>query len=148
MDEGEKVVYMALVDSYVGNMLFFFENGKVAKVEMNAYATKNNRKKLIAAYSDKAPLTCALYAPEECEFMMESSNGRVLLVNSALLSAKSTKNTQGVAVMTQKKGHRLMNVTVYTDGALNKPYRYRSKTLPAAGAIKQNEEFGEQLSLI
>ena len=77
---------------------------------------------------------------------MESSNGRMLLVNSAVLTQKTTKNTQGVAVMTQKKGHRLIGVSVYKEGMFNKPYRYRSKTLPAAGSIKQADT--EQLSLI
>jgi len=146
MDEGERAIYMALVDDYKGNMLFFFENGKVAKVDMKAYYTKNNRKKLISAYCEKMPLTTMMYAPEECEFVMESSNGRMLLVNSAVLAQKTTKNTQGVAVMTQKKGHRLIDVSVYKEGMFNKPYRYRSKTLPAAGSIKQADT--EQLSLI
>ena len=147
MDEGERPLYMAVTDKeYLGNMLFFFENGKVAKVEMKAYKTLTNRKKLINAYSDKAPIVDIVYAPTEGEYLLTSSNGRMLLFNSAAIQNKSTKNTQGVAVMTQKRGHRLMKVQAYTDGMLMKPHRYRTRTLPSAGSYMQAEETGEQLS--
>ena len=107
MDEGETVIYMAVIKEYKGNMLFFYENGKVAKIDISAYETKTNRKKLINAYSDKSPLAAVVYATEEGEYMLRSSNGKILLFNSAAISVKTTKNTQGVAVMTQRKGHRL-----------------------------------------
>ena len=147
MDEGERPLYMAVTDKdYLGNMLFFFENGKVAKVEMKAYKTLTNRKKLINAYSDKAPIVDIVYAPEEGEYLLTSSNGRMLLFNSAAIQSKTTKNTQGVAVMTQKRGHRLLKVEEYKDGMLMKPHRYRTRTLPSAGSYMQAEETGEQLS--
>ena len=147
MEEGERPIYMAVTDKeYLGNMLFFFENGKVAKVEMKSYKTLTNRKKLINAYSDKAPIVDVIYAPAEGEFLLTSSNGRMLLFYSAAIAAKTTKNTQGVAVMTQKRGHRLLKVQAYTDGMLMKPHRYRTKTLPSAGSYMQAEETGEQLS--
>ena len=148
MEEGEAPVYMAVTDdAYAGHMLFFFENGKVAKVEMKAYKTLTNRKKLVAAYSDKSPLTAVWYAPEEGEYLLTSSNGRMLLFNSAAILAKSTKNTQGVAVMTQKRGQRLLKAVPYEAGMLMKPHRYRTRTLPSAGSYMQAEEQGEQLML-
>jgi DNA gyrase subunit A len=103
--------------------------------------------KLLNAYSDKAPIIAILYAPEEQEYLLTSSNGRMLLFNSAAIMAKSTKNTQGVAVMTQKRGHRLLKVEPYADGMLMKPHRYRTRTLPSAGSYMQAEEQGEQLML-
>ena len=148
MEEGETVVYMAVIKEYKGNMLFFYENGKVAKIDISAYETKTNRKKLINAYSDKSPLAAVVYATEEGEYMLRSSNGKILLFNSAAISTKTTKNTQGVAVMTQRKGHRLMSAEPYVDGTLLSPHRYRTKTLPSAGSTLKTEEKGEQMSLI
>ena len=147
MEDGELPVYMAVTDDkYQGYMLFFFENGKVAKVDMNSYYTKTNRKKLINAYSDRSPLVAALYAPQEAEFLMQSSAGRLLLIHSSLLNSKTTKDTQGVSVMSLKKSHRVTKVSEYQDGLFTKPGRYRAKNLPAAGAIQQAEEQGDQLS--
>lgn len=148
MDEGETAIYMAVIKEYKGNMLFFYENGKVAKIDISAYETKTNRKKLINAYSDKSPLAAVVYATEEGEYMLRSSNGKILLFNSAAISVKTTKNTQGVAVMTQRKGHRLMSAEPYVDGTLLSPHRYRTKTLPSAGSTLKAEEKGEQMSLI
>ncbi|HIS68598.1 MAG TPA: topoisomerase IV [Candidatus Gallacutalibacter stercoravium] len=148
MDEGESAVYMAVTKAYEGCMLFVFENGKVAKVEMNAYATKTNRKKLLNAYSDKAPLAAAFYAQEDGEYLLTSSAGRMLLVHSGAIAAKSTKNTQGVAVMTLKRGHRVLHAEAYREGMLSKPNRHRTKTLPAAGMLPAADETaGEQLKL-
>ena len=102
-DKEESAVYMAVTDDYSGYMIFVFENGKVAKVDMKAYETKTNRKKLIGAYSDKSPLVAALYIKEDAEILISASNGRRLLVSTAAIAAKSTKNTQGVNVMSLKK---------------------------------------------
>ncbi len=148
MEPEETVSYMALTKDYSGNMLFFFENGKVAKVEMSAYATKTNRKKLIKAFCDKSPLVAALYMPQDAELVLVSSSGRHLLFNTAAISAKSTKDTQGVAVFTLKKGQRLMTVRPYNEGEFVKPYRYRTKNLPSTGAILSAEDSGEQMTLI
>ena len=146
-DEGEGVAYMAVTDKYDGYMLFFFENGKVAKVEMKSYYTKTNRRKLLAAYSDKCPLAGAAYAREEGEYLLTSTNGRMLLVHSGALTAKTTRSTQGVAVMTQRKGHRLASAVPYTEGTLNKEHRYRARNLPAAGSLPLAEDAGEQMTL-
>ena len=148
MEEGETAIYMAVVPEYKGSMLFFYENGKVSKIDLAAYETKTNRKKLINAYSDKSPLTAVFMAAEDGEYLLHSSNGRMLLFNSAAINVKTTKNTQGVAVMTQRKGHRLMKVEPYVEGSLLSPHRYRTKTLPSAGSIMKAEEKGEQMSLI
>ena len=147
MDEGETAVYMAVVKKYEGYMLFFFANGKVAKVDMASYATKTNRKKLIKAYSDKAPVTAMRYITADGEFVLKSSAGRVLLFHSGAISSKSAKDTQGVNVMTLKKAQTLVSVADYKEGQFIKPSRYRSKTLPAAGALLSAEDSAEQLKM-
>lgn len=147
MDEGETAVYMAVIKEYKGYVLFFFENGKVAKVDVAAYETKTNRKKLIKAYCDKSPITAIKYVTEDREFVLSTSAGRYLLFNSGSIASKTTKDTQGVAVMTLKKGHRLADVELYEEGRFNKPARYRTKTIPSAGAVLSAEDQGEQLKL-
>ncbi len=146
MDEGETAISMVVLKEYKGYMLFFFENGKVAKVDISAYETKTNRKKLIKAYSDKSPLVACVYVPQDKELLMKSTAGRYLLFNSGAISSKTTKDSQGVAVMSLKKGHRVDEVTEYTDGAFAKPSRYRTKNLPANGAILSADDQGEQLT--
>ena len=148
MDKDESAVYMAVTTDYNGYMLFFFENGKVAKVDMSAYETKTNRKKLIKAYCDKFPIVAIRHIKEDCEIVMKSSSGRILLLNTGAVSPKTTKDTQGVGVMTQRKNHRLESVTDFTEDMFQKPARYRTRTLPAAGSTLSAEDMGEQLSLI
>lgn len=147
MEEGESVIYMAVTKDYSGFMLFFFENGKVAKVELSAYETKTNRKKLVKAYSDKSPLAAARFAAEDCELVLQSSAGRLLLLHTGAIAPKSTKDTIGVAVMTLKRGQKLLRVRDYREGEFAKPHRYRTKNLPAAGALLSAEDEGEQLAL-
>lgn len=146
MEEGETAISMVVLKEYKGYMLFFFQNGKVAKVDISAYETKTNRKKLIKAYSDKSPLVAPVYVPQDKELVMKSSAGRYLLFNSGAISAKTTKDSQGVAVMTLKKGHRVESVSDVKEGQFVKPGRYRTKTLPSAGAILSAEDQGEQLT--
>lgn len=148
MDKDESALYMAVTTDYKGYMLFFFENGKVAKVDMSAYETKTNRKKLIKAYCDKFPIVAIKQIKEDCEIVMKSTSGRILLLNTGAVSPKTTKDTQGVGVMTQRKNHRLESVTDFTEDMFVKPARYRTRTLPAAGSTLSNEDAGEQLSLI
>lgn len=146
-DEGENAVYMVVTSDYSGYMLFFFENGKAAKVELSAYATKTNRRKLIGAYSDKSPLVAVLYLPEDCEIMLTASSGRMLLVHTGAFAAKSTRSTQGVQAMTIKGKHHLIKAVPYAENMVTKPNRYRTKTLPAAGAMALTEDVAEQLTL-
>ena len=147
MDPGESAIYMAVTTDYKGYMLFFFENGKLAKVDLSAYETKTNRKKLIKAYCDKFPLAAIRQITEDCELVVQSTAGRILLLNTGAVSPKTTKDTQGVAVMTLKKGHRLSSVRDYKEGEFVKPARYRTRSLPAAGALLSAEDAGEQLTL-
>ncbi len=146
-EQDEKPLCMVMTTDYTGFMMFFFENGKAAKVNMQGYDTKTNRKKLIKAYSDKSPLVAAFYIKEETEYVLTSTAGRVLLVNTGAISVKTTKDTAGVNVMTLKKYHKVQSVRPYVEGEFSKPYRYRTKTLPAAGATLSADDTAEQLSL-
>lgn len=149
MDEGENAVFMVATKDYKGILLFAFENGKAAKVPLEAYATKTNRKKLTGAYSDKSPLTGMLYLEDDREVLFKASSGRMLLVHTGALSLKATRSTQGVAVMKLKKGHRLFEISEYKEGAFAKPQRYRTRSLPALGALPSNEDTSdEQLSIL
>ena len=146
-DEGEKPVAMVVTSDYSGFLLFFFYNGRVAKVPLSSYVTKTNRKKLISAYSDKFELCSIMHLTDECEVLMRSTGGRMLLVSTAALAAKTTKDNGGVAIMTQKRGQRLLEAVKYSEGMLLKPHRYRTRSLPAAGSLPSAEEQGEQLKL-
>ena len=147
MEEGELPVYMAVTDAeYKGFMLFFFENGKVAKVDFASYKTLTKRKKLIKAYSDKSPLVDMIYCPEETEFVVVSSAGKHLLVNSALIETKAAKDTAGVKVLTVKKSQRLLRGRLYVEGEFAKPYRFRAKNLPAAGSLLSQDDSSEQMT--
>ncbi len=146
MDEGESPLYMAVTSDYKGYMLFFFENGKVAKVDLNAYQTVTKRKKLIKAYSDKSPISVITKIEEDKEMVAVSSAGRHLLFNTAVIQPKTTKDTIGVGLLTLKKGQRLMNVREYKDGEFSKPHRYKAKNLPAAGALLSAEDEGDQIT--
>lgn len=149
MDEGENAVYMVATKDYKGMLLFAFENGKLAKVPLEAYQTKTNRKKLTGAYSDKSPLAGMVFFTEDKEFLLKASSGRMLLIHSGAINLKTTRSTQGVAVMKLKKGHRLFEISEYVEGTFAKPQRYRTKTLPTLGAMPANEDStNEQLTLI
>lgn len=149
MDEGENAVKMVATKDYKGFLIFAFENGKLAKVPLEAYATKTNRKKLTGAYSDKSPLAGIMLLDEDKEILVKSSSGRILLVHTGSLSLKTTRSTLGVAVMKLKKGHRVFELCEYSEGMFAKPQRYRTRSLPAIGALPSNEDsVGEQLSLI
>ena len=145
-EEGERALYMAVTADYSGYMLFFFENGKAAKVEMSAYATKTNRRRLVGAFSDKAPTVAIRQVPEDGEFMLTSTAGRMLLVHTGAIAAKTTRSTIGVQVMTLKGSHHVKTVEPFAEGMVAKPDRYR-KNIPAAGAMPAAEDIGEQLTL-
>ena len=145
-DQGESAIYMAETSDYKGYMIFVFENGKISKVPLSAYETKTNRKKLIKAYCDKYGLHTVLQIKEETELLLKSTNGRMLIVNTAAIPAKITKDNGGVAVMTQKKGQRILEACLY-DGSLSGDHRYRTRNLPAAGSKKPSGEDAEQVTL-
>lgn len=147
MEPDENAVYMAVTTDYKGFMLFFFENGKLAKIDLSAYETKTNRKKLIKAYCEKFPVVDMFCVTEDKEYVIKSTSGRILLLNTGAIAVKTTKDSMGVSVMTLKKGHRVSSVKEYTDGEFVKPARYRTRTLPAAGATLSADDVGEQLTL-
>ena len=148
MDEGELAIKMIATKDYKGFLLFGFENGKIAKVPLESYATKTNRKKLTKAYSDKFPISDIAFSLEDKEFVLTASSGRMLLLHSGVLNLKTSRATQGVAVMRMKKGHRLFSIEEYKEGRFSKPSRYRTKNLPALGALPSPDDTSEQLSFI
>ncbi len=147
-ESDEKPFSVIVLTGYKGYMMFFFESGKVAKVDIAGYETKTNRKKLIKAYSDKSPLIAAYHIVEDKDFVLTSTAGRILIMNSGAISPKASKDTAGVNVMTLKKFHKVQHVHEYSEGEFTKPHRYRTKTLPAAGATRAEEDTAEQLSLL
>lgn len=148
MDEDESVICMVNTKDYLGYMLFFFENGKVSKVDMKSYYTKTNRKKLLGAYSDKSSLVKAVYILRDEEFLLVASSGKMLILHTGAINVKTTRNNQGVAVMTLKRGHRLVKVEKFIEGNIPDSNRYRTKNLPAIGAMpKPNKKDENQLEL-
>ena len=148
MDEGENILAMVITGDYAGYMYFFFANGKCAKIPLSSYATKQNRRKLLKAYSDKEELSLMLYLPEETELAIRTSASRMLLVGTAQIPAKTTRDSQGVAVVTLKKNQRIASVVPADTLELANPHRYRVRSLPATGALIRAEDEGEQMSLL
>ena len=149
MDEGENAVFLMDPGDYTGNIIFFFENGKAARVELAAYATKTNRKKLTGAYSDKSPLKTLLPIDEDAELVVYSSDGRAVIFNTALMAPKATRASQGVQVISLKRRNTLDSAQLLTESAVVNPSRYRVRAIPAAGAVLKPEDRGEeQLTLL
>ena len=147
MDEGEMPIYVTVTTDYSGSMLFFFQNGKAAKVPIASYETKQNRKKLLNAYSDKVELAAIRELPEEIEIAIKTTNGRLLLVHTSLIAEKVTRNSIGVSVISLKKNARIESVRTAAELELANDHRYRVRTLPAAGALLRSEDVAEQISL-
>ena len=148
MEDGESVICAVLPGDYSGSLLFLYENGKAARIALTAYQTASNRRKLTGAYSDKSPLAAILRLTEDGEVAVCSDEPRCLIFHTALLSPKSTRSSQGVAVMTLKKNRRLTEAKFLADTAIQNPARYRVRSLPAAGALLKGEDNGEkQLTL-
>lgn len=140
MDDGESAIYMAATSDYSGFMLFVFENGKMAKIDMSSYITKTNRKKLINAYSDKSPLVTMFCMHEDRDILMTSSNAKSLIINTAMLEIKTTKNSQGVQAQNLKAGARIIDAHFYQEGELSDPSKYRRKLGAFGIEIKEPEE--------
>ncbi|WP_209346554.1 DNA topoisomerase (ATP-hydrolyzing) subunit A [Flavonifractor sp. AGMB03687] len=149
MDPGESFVWACLTSDYSGHILFFFENGKVARVEVAAYQTQTKRKKLTGAYSDKSPLAAALHIKEDLEVAVTSTEGRCLVFHTAALTPKTTRSTQGVNVMTLKPKWKVESARPLADTTIVNAARYRARSLPVAGALLKEEDRGEeQISLL
>ncbi|MBO7520212.1 MAG: topoisomerase IV, partial [Clostridia bacterium] len=136
-EEGESSIYMVATKDYSGFMLFVFDNGRIAKVPLSSYETKTNRKKLIKAYCNKHKLHSVFHFSEDCDIILKSSSGKMLIVNTGSIPLKASKENGGIAVMTQKKGQRLNSVKLYKAGRLEDEHRYRTKNLPAMGSVPQ-----------
>ena len=144
MDSGETVLQVVLPGDYKGFVLFFFENGKAAKVPLSAYETKTNRRRLTSAFSDKSPLVTAIVLNEDKQVVLYSSDSRASIISTAQLTPKTTKNTIGVAVMTLKKKAVVTRVRLLEDSGIVNPSRYRNKTIPTAGALLKEEDSGNK----
>ena len=143
-DPGEQLTNVVLPGNYKGFMLFFFENGKVAKVPLSAYETKTNRRKLTGAYCDKSPLIAAVAMQEDSQMAVYTTDGRALIFSTAQLAPKTTRNTQGVAVVSLKKKATVSQVAAVEQSGIVNQSRYRTRTLPAAGALLKEEDASEK----
>ena len=144
MDPGENVVQVLLPGDYKGFVLFFFENGKAAKVPLSAYETKTNRRKLTGAYCDKSPLVTAMAMETDAQVALYSTDGRAMIFSTAQLLPKTTRNTQGVAVMSLKKKAAVSGAVAAESSGIVNQSRYRSKTIPSAGALLKEEDSPEK----
>ncbi len=140
MKENESIVGIVITENYSGNLLFCFENGKIAKVDLKGYETKTNRKKLSNAYSLSSPLVKIIYLSEDRDFIIKNSADRVLLFNSESIAIKTTKNTQGVAVMTLKKGSIVTDIVTTEESGIYNLSHYKTKNIPAKGAVLRDED--------
>ena len=143
-EQGESMIALVFCGDYKGFVLFFFENGKVAKVPLSAYETKTNRRKLTGAYSDKSPLVRALALEKDEQMAVYSTDDRAAIFSTAQLLPKTTRNTQGVAVLTLKKKAVLKDAVLLSESGIVNQSRYRSKTLPTAGALLKEEDSPEK----
>jgi len=144
MDPDEKALWACIPGDYSGNLLFFFDNGKAARVELAAYQTQTKRKKLTGAYSDKAPLVTAFLVREDFEAAVISTEGRCMVFHTASLNPKTTRTTQGVNVMTLKPKYRVEKVLPLDQTAIVNVGRYRARSLPIAGALLREADRGEE----
>ncbi len=143
-EAGENLVALVFCGDYKGFVLFFFENGKAAKVPLSAYETKTNRKKLTGAYSDKSPLIRVVALDTDAQMAVYSTDGRAAIFSTAQLLPKTTRNTQGVAVMTLKKKATLRDAVLLSQSGIVNESRYRTKTIPSAGALLKEEDSAEK----
>ena len=144
MDPEEKFVWACAPGDYSAHLVFFFENGKAARVELSAYQTQTRRRKLANAYCGKFPLAAVLLLIDDQELAVGATDGRCVVFHTASLTPKSTRNTQGVAVMAVKPRQKLVWAKPLAETHIANPARYRARSLPAAGALLKEEDRGEQ----
>lgn len=144
MDEGETVFWACIPGDYSAHLLFCYENGKVARVPLSAYQTQSNRRRLTGAYSDKSPLAACLLLAEEKEIALFSNEGRAVIFNTASLAPKVTRSTQGVGIMTLKPKWHVCDAKPLEETGIVNQSRYRSRSLPVAGALLKPEDKGEE----
>ena len=144
MDEGENVIYLLDPGDYSGSVIFFFENGKAARIEQSAYATKTNRKKLTGAYSGKSPVCSVIPLNKDAEIAVYSNDGRTVIFSSSLLAPKPTRSTQGIQIMSLKRGRKLEKAVPLDQTPITNKSRYRVRSVPAVGALLKPEDRGEK----
>jgi len=140
MEPEEKVLSVLMPGDYKGHVLFFFENGKAAKVPLSAYETKTNRRRLTGAYSDKSPLVKAMVMDADAQLVVYTSDSRAAIISTALLLPKTTRNTQGVAVVSLKKKAVVTGISSLEESGIVNQSRYRSKNIPTAGSLLKEED--------
>ena len=148
LDEDEKIIYMVTPVEYKGYMLFSFENGKIAKIHMNSYATKTNRKKLINAYSTLSKLINIMYLEDDLDLVAYSNIGKVLVFNTSYINPKSARDSQGVQVLKEKKGSKMTEIKTLEQAKLSDVDYYRTKNIPAVGCyLKKEDKLSTQIEL-
>ncbi|MDF3005976.1 MAG: hypothetical protein K0S22_2448 [Oscillospiraceae bacterium] len=146
-DEGENAVYMAVTNDYKGFMFFGFENGKVAKIDLSSYETKTRRKKLTGAYSIKEPLVGMLFAENDVTLLIKATNGKMLLLDTARIAAKTARDSIGVQVMTVKGKNVVTTMKVFEDGMIDNAHHYYPRSIPSAGYTPREEDIMTQITL-
>lgn len=146
-DEGENLKTLITTIDYSGYIVFFFENGKATKVPVKSYETKTNRKKLAKAYSDKSPIIAALFVGEDCDVLLRSTSGHALVFNTGMIMPKSTRDSQGVQVMTLRKKALLASATIINEENKEEFEKYRSKSVPSSGKLAKELGDTNQLTL-
>ncbi|MDD4495217.1 MAG: topoisomerase IV, partial [Eubacteriales bacterium] len=144
MQEGERIINITATDDYTGNMLFSFENGKVAKIDMAGYETKTNRKKLANAYSDKSAIIDARFLSEDLELVVYSNIDKMLVYNTSQIAVKTTRSSQGVQVMKQKKNSGMIKVETLSESGLINTNYYSTANIPAVGHYRRDADFEEK----
>jgi len=148
LDSDEKIIYIVATDDYKGYMLFAYENGKIAKIHLNSYATKTNRKKLANAYSDIDKLVHMQYLAEDMDLVAISSINKVLVFNTSSINPKASRDSQGVQVLASKKNSRMVAVKTLEQVRLNDVDYYRTKNIPAVGCyLKENDSIDGKVQM-
>jgi DNA gyrase subunit A len=148
-DEGEKIVSINIPGDYTSTLLFVYENGKVSKVPMSAYATKSNRKKLLNAFSDKSRLVKILQIDTDSDIVLFTNDGRALMFNSAMLLSKAGRSSEGVYIMTRKKDRIVTDAKTAEDSGISHPEQYKVTRIPSSGlALDPDDKTEKQLSFI
>ena len=140
-DENENLKTLVPTTDYSGYVIFFFENGKAAKVPLKSYETKTNRKKLANAYSSKSPLVAAIFTAEDKDVLLRTTSGHALVFNTGMILPKATRDSQGVQVVTLRKNALLASAEIVEGEQLTELSKYRAKSVPSAG--KPAKELGE-----
>ncbi|MBR0483531.1 MAG: topoisomerase IV, partial [Oscillospiraceae bacterium] len=147
-EEDEKIIGMTATTDYAGKLLFIFENGKISKIPLSAYMTKTNRKKLTAAFSDKSPVLTMLYLTEDTDILLRSDANKAILINTELITEKSTRSSQGIQVMTLRSRQQVISAEIPTPERIAHLEKYRVQNIPAIGKAGKNLEEANQMSLI